>query len=145
MSFEISPYKLAYSARLREVFLESRKLAFPWMDSEKFKLKDFDEVIKEEKVLVALKKGVPVGFIAWWPPASFIHSLFIDPNFIRQGIGKLLLEACLKQTSRPLTLKCLKANEAALKFYQKQGWVIEESGLSPDGAYFSLSFGRNIK
>ena len=145
MSFEISAYKLAHAAKLREVFLDSRKLAFPWTDPEKFKLKDFDEVIKEEKVLVALYKNIPVGFIAWWPPASFIHSLFIDPDFVGQGVGKLLLEACLKLTPRPVTLKCLKANETALKFYQKQGWIIEDSGLSPDGEYFSLSFGRSLK
>ncbi len=142
MALKISDYTQVNTAKLREVFLESRKLAFPWKDTKEFRLTDFDEVIKDEKLLIALNDNIPVGFIAWWPPASFIHSLFIDPNFIGQGIGKLLLAACLEQISLPASLKCLKANESALKFYKKQGWLIEDSGISPDGDYYSLSFGK---
>ncbi|MCF2447221.1 GNAT family N-acetyltransferase [Dyadobacter sp. CY345] len=143
MSLKISAYTQVHTSKLREVFLESRKLAFPWKDPKEFRLNHFDEVIKDEKVLVALHDDIPIGFIAWWPPASFIHSLFIDPNFVGRGIGKLLLEGCMEQISLPASLKCLKANEAALRFYKKHSWVIEDSGLSPDGDYFLLSFGKN--
>jgi len=148
MHWTIAEYNSSHTEKLREVFLESRKLAFPWYDDRKLKLKDFDVSIREEEVLVALVENVPVGFISWWPPDNFIHSLFIDPKFTGKGIGKDLLNTCLKQTGRPATLKCLKANEAALKFYKSQDWKIVTSGESIDGPYFLLSFtelGFNVK
>lgn len=46
MLWTISDYTPKHTARLREVFLESRKLAFPWVDTKTFKLKDFDRAIE---------------------------------------------------------------------------------------------------
>lgn len=140
MLWTISDYTPKHTTRLREVFLESRKLAFPWVDTKTFKLKDFDRAIEGEKVLVALNKGIPVGFIAWWQPDYFIHSLFIHPDFTGKGIGKALLKKCLEQTGRPATLKCLKANETASCFYQTMGWKTESEGDSIDGPYYLLAF-----
>lgn len=139
MHWTIVEYNSNHTEKLREVFRASRKLAFHWSDKRKLKLKDFDTSIKEEEVLVALVENIPVGFISWWPPDNFIHSLFVDPSFTGKGIGKDLLNTCLKRTGQPATLKCLKANEAALKFYKSQGWKTETSGESVDGPYFLLS------
>ncbi|MCF0054342.1 GNAT family N-acetyltransferase [Dyadobacter sp. CY356] len=123
---------------LRHIYLESRKLAFPWLDADTLKLEDFDAAIQEEEVLVALSDHEPIGFIAWWLPDNFIHSLFIHPDFIGHGVGKSLLKACLARTGRPATLKCLQANKNALKFYASQGWEIISDGESPDGDFYLL-------
>jgi len=140
MFWTIAEYNPVHTPRLREVFLTSRKLAFPWYDDKRLKLKDFDAVIQEEEVLVALIENNPVGFIAWWTPDNFIHSLFIDPDFTGKGIGKDLLEKCLDRLGRPAKLKVLKANSKACDFYKYQGWKVESEGVSADGPYFLLSY-----
>ncbi|MEO6687198.1 MAG: GNAT family N-acetyltransferase [Dyadobacter sp.] len=134
----ICDYTPEHREQLRHIYLESRKLAFPWVDADSLKLEDFDSSIQEEEVLVALQDDVPIGFIAWWLPDNFIHSLFIDPKFVGKGIGKSLLDACLERTGRPAALKCLQANKNALEFYFSQGWEIISDGESPDGDYYLL-------
>jgi ribosomal protein S18 acetylase RimI-like enzyme len=137
-SWTIVEYSSEHTERLRSIYLDSRKVAFPWIDQASFKLEDFDEVIREEEVLVAVYQSNPIGFIAWWLPDNFIHSLFIDPEFTGKGIGKSLLQTCLQRTGRPATLKCLKANKKALKFYESQNWKIISEGESDEGEYFLL-------
>ena len=139
MNWTITPYKPQHTTELRRIFLEARQLAFPWIDASTFKLLDFDEAIQGEILLVALNHNMPIGFIAWWPPDNFVHSLFIDPSFIGRGVGKLLLQACLEQIGRPASLKCLKANKKALGFYHSQGWEISTEGESPDGPFYLLT------
>lgn len=134
----ICDYLPEHKKQLRHIYLESRKLAFPWVDINTLKLEDFDAAIQEEEVLVAVKDYVPIGFISWWLPDNFIHSLFIDPDFVGKGVGKALLDTCLARTGRPVTLKCLQANKKALKFYASQGWEIISDGESPDGDFYLL-------
>ncbi|TKT88637.1 GNAT family N-acetyltransferase [Dyadobacter frigoris] len=142
MFWTICEYLPEHTEQLRHIYLESRKLAFPWIDVNSLKLEDFDSAIQEEEVLVAVKDNVPIGFIAWWLPDNFIHSLFIDPDFVEKGIGKSLLDACLARTGRPATLKCLQENKNALKFYASQGWEIISDGESPDGDFYLLGIGQ---
>jgi ribosomal protein S18 acetylase RimI-like enzyme len=131
-------YVPAHAGPLRQLYLAARQQAFTWLDASTFALADFDTVTRGETILVALQQEVPVGFIAWWPPESFIHSLFVAPEQVGKGIGTALLQACLAQISRPATLKCLQQNQQALGFYQRQGWIIREAGDSAEGPYFLL-------
>lgn len=115
-------------------------MAFPWADPATFELLDFDQATQDERLLVATFQQIPMGFIAWWPPDNFIHSLFIDPLFVGKGVGKSLLHACLNEVGRPATLKCNLANQNALAFYYSQGWLpIQEVETTPD-SYLLLAF-----
>ena len=140
MSLKIRKYIFKDTHALRRIFVDSRRHAFSWADPETFKLMDFDRATRGETILVAVENEVPVGFVAWWPPENFIHSLFVDPAFIGKGAGKLLLNACLAKMERPATLKCLQANVNALDFYLAQNWTIASRGESADGDYYLLAF-----
>jgi GNAT superfamily N-acetyltransferase len=142
MTWSIEPYTPLHTDALRDVFLRSRQFAFPNADPRSFKRLDFDQVIQGEIVLVAVSEGRPIGFVAWWEPDHFIHSLFVDPDFLRHGIGKSLLETCLDKLGRPATLKCKFANKRALEFYKAQGWVAAGVGESEDGPYILMKFGN---
>jgi len=137
----ILEYTPQHTQQLREVYLQARKFAFPWVDPDSFHLHDFDAVTKEETLLVAMSQNVPVGFIAWWPPDSFIHSLYVNPDFTGKGIGKMLLKAALEKMAAAASLKCLKKNHRALNFYYSQGWIVVSDGKSEDGEYFLLTIG----
>ncbi len=141
MNWRIVPYRTEHTESLRLVYQQARQVAFPWIDPVSFRLTDFDEVIRGETVLVAVEQATPVGFIAWWPPDNFIHSLFVSPAYIGRGIGKVLLRTCLADIGRPVTLKCKAANQRALQFYYSQGWQFVEQAESPQGAYVLLTYG----
>ncbi len=138
--WRIVPYRTEHAESLRYVYRQARQVAFPWIDPVGFQLTDFDEVIQGETVLVAVQQETPVGFVAWWPPDNFIHSLFVGPACVRKGIGKALLQACLAEIGRPATLKCVVANQPALRFYQSMGWVPVAEGESPEGTYALLRY-----
>lgn len=124
---------------LRLLYLETRRNRFTWVDSARFALDDFDAAIEGETLLVALAAGTPVGFVAWWPPENFIHSLFVKPDHQRRGIGTALLTACLAQVGRPAQLKCAQANADALAFYRSHGWTVDGEGVGPDGEYYLMT------
>lgn len=123
---------------LRQLYFDSRRAYFTWANAARFALDDFDVAIQGETVLVAREGETPVGFVAWWPPENFIHSLFVHPEYLRQGIGTALLTACLAQVGRPAQLKCAQLNAAALAFYRSHGWTVDGEGVGPDGEYYSM-------
>lgn len=123
---------------LRELFLETRRQTFTWLDVDAFKLEDFEHVTRGEWILVAEVGGRVVGFASVWRPEDFVHSLFVHPDFQGQGLGSLLLDACLAGMGRPASLKCTSRNTRALAFYESRGWVRDREGVASDGPYFLM-------
>ena len=142
MTWPIIKHDSQHTPDLRRIYLQARQVAFPWIDPSTFKLLDFDQATQDEQILVATGQQSPIGFIAWWPPDNFIHSLFIDPLFTGKGVGKSLLQACLKEIGRPATLKCKSANHRALQFYYSQGWVPIHEAEDSHSPYILLSFNQ---
>lgn len=140
MHCSVIPYAAEHLAPLRQLFLETRRTSFTWQQPTEFKLLDFDRTIEGEELLVAVQQEVPIGFIAWWPPDNFVHSLFVAPAWQGWGVGQALLHAALPHLGRPATLKCLQTNLPALGFYAAQGWKIVGTGEGADGPYYLLAF-----
>ncbi|QDU31803.1 putative acetyltransferase [Anatilimnocola aggregata] len=138
MSLEIRDFRPADLEPLRWIYLRSRAEAFVWLEPNSLLLQDFDVATQEEPILVAEQAGTIAGFVSWWPPENFIHNLFIDPAFTRQGIGRALLVECLTRIGRPATLKCVQQNANACAFYRALGWTIAAEGTGDHGAYFLM-------
>ncbi len=128
---------------LRELFLSVRIASFVWEDPSRFALSDFDRETSGESILVAWADGTIVGFVSVWAPDSFVHHLYVDENYQRQGVGTLLLEAVLDRFGPPIRLKCEASNEKAIRFYRKAGFIEVERGNSETGPYllFELNEG----
>ena len=103
---------------------------------------DFDRSIEGERVLVAVQAEVPIGFASIWEPDNFLHNLFVHPRFQRRGVGNALLAACEKIFSGAPSLKCIKANTDARRFYESQGWVVSYEAEGPDGTYLLMQRAR---
>jgi len=129
-------------ARLRSIFVGSRETAFHWLIDKRYDLADFDRSTVGEDVWVAEVGRVVVGFASVWAAESFVHNLFVDPAFLRQGAGSALSARLARVYAPPLRLKCLKANMPALRFYHRLGWRVEGEGVGPDGDYFDLGLHR---
>ncbi|MCW8195113.1 GNAT family N-acetyltransferase [Proteobacteria bacterium 005FR1] len=123
----------------REVYLESRRRTFTWLNVDGYRLEDFDKDTADERLWVYENDGEVSGFISVYLPANFIHHLYILPQHAGKGFGAALLHNALACIGRPARLKCLSRNGQALAFYAAMGWVSEEIGNSQDGSYHLMA------
>jgi ribosomal protein S18 acetylase RimI-like enzyme len=70
---------------------------------------------------VTVEQDRITGFIAF--DAAWIHHLYIDPDYLRRGLGTQLLEKALEQ-GRTLKLYTFRDNTAARSFYEMSGFSI---------------------
>lgn len=129
---------------LRKIFLNSRRESFKWMEYDSIKLEDFDSSTEGELILTAKVDNNIAGFVSIWEEDKFIHNLFVSSRFKRLGIGKALIDESVKAVGLPLTLKCVKANVNALKFYLSQGWTIEEEVIEKEPYYLMKYEGTKV-
>jgi ribosomal protein S18 acetylase RimI-like enzyme len=88
----------------------------PWHESE------FSDQVAGEDILVAASGIQVVGFLSLWRPDAFVHFLHVAKPWRRRGVGERLLATARREVLRPLELKCLISNRAALSFYRCLGW-----------------------
>lgn len=86
-------------------------------------------VLKNNKVWVVEWENRPVAFIAM--NKDFVDQLYIDPDYQRRGIGRLLLDFAREQSPEHLWLYTHQVNVQARAFYEKNGFVAEKFGVSP--------------
>ena len=139
MNILIREFEEADREALSRLFVASRNATFVWTPPGAHSLEDFDRMTRGERILVAKLEGIPVGFAAIWEPDSFLHSLFVAPEFQGCGVGAALLAACDRYFSQAPTLKCIKANENAQRFYLSQGWRIIGEGSGLEGPHVVMT------
>jgi GNAT superfamily N-acetyltransferase len=137
MSFVIRPFIESDRPALRELFMLTRDATFTWAAGT-HRLEDFDRATEGETIFVACWDETAVGFASVWELDSFLHNLFVHPDYQGRGIGKALLAACQMVFHRAPTLKCQQRNVRALEFYERQGWRVVEAGASEEGDYWLL-------
>ena len=143
MTVEIVEFSEPDRARLNELYAEVRNANFSNYNAQDESLSTFDNVTQGELILVAKSSNSIVGFVSAWQPDNFIHNLYVDSNYQNQGIGIQLLNAMALKLSYPLTLKCLKENIAATRFYKRHGWNVIGAGKSNDGDYLLFEYNGN--
>src|SRR5713101_4092789 len=83
-------------------------------------------------------EGRLVGLLSVYVPESFIHHVYVDPEFERQGIGTVLLSSLETWLPLPWRLKCVSVNASARAFYASHGWIEVGSGNGDQGPYVLL-------
>jgi len=97
---------------------------------------DFARDSAGERVIVAVAPDGSIdGLIAVWEPQAFVHHLYVRECARRRGVARRLLESLQVSVPYPWSLKCLKSNAGALRFYRRLGWIGIASGNSGDGPY----------
>lgn len=139
----IRPMNINDISELRAFYYRVRVEAFTWLNVSAYTLDDFDNDTKGEEIFVAEIDGQISGFISMYVPENFIHCLFIDSKYQRQGIGHALLEFAKGHLKRPMQLKCLSRNKKALAFYKKEGWKnIEEIIVDGPQNHYLLQYSK---
>ncbi len=87
-------------------------------------------VVDENQIWVYELDGTPLGFLAI--QAEFIDRLYVDPAYHRQGIGQALLMKARQLLPKHMWLYTHAANKMARSFYEKNDFVAEKFGVSPE-------------
>ncbi len=126
--------------RLCQLFNQTRA-ANASFSGKDYSLSEFMRAIDGEVILVARDQDGIAGFAAVWAPDNFLHHLYIAPAQQGRGLGRALLGRCTQDFGLPLSLKCVKANTRACRFYEHVGFQAVAEGDSPDGIYVLYRLG----
>jgi ribosomal protein S18 acetylase RimI-like enzyme len=98
----------------------------------------FAEETVDETLLVAECEGRTVGFASVYLPQSFVHHLYVDPDFASRGIGAELLRNAVALAGGRASLKCQTRNQRAIAFYRRLGWIEVSAGTSEYGPWVAM-------
>ncbi len=93
---------------------------------------NFDQAYTSMATLVVEQDGAMRGYIQLnlQAPEVYLSMLVLSPELRSQGIGAALLRALLQRThaaGRDMRLRVFKVNQAAQRFYAREGWLAESS------------------
>jgi predicted N-acetyltransferase YhbS len=79
--------------------------------------------LQEHRAFVAEQDGVVIGFVRWAPATSELCSIYVDPDYARQGVAsRLMAQAEADALSLGVAEFWLDASLTAVPFYQATGW-----------------------
>lgn len=120
----IRPYDPATDTeKLSQIWLDAALIAHAFIGEETLRAQRSlieDVYLPKAETSVACVGGEPAGFISLL--GDFVGGLFVAPAFQGQGIGRMLIEHALARTNE-LSLEVYTANEGAMRFYQRLGFV----------------------
>jgi GNAT superfamily N-acetyltransferase len=135
----IRPFRRRDRPACDVIYVEGRRLAFPWCPPEMFQPGDFERDSEGEEIWVAEYEGAVAAFLSVSRPEHFIHLLFVDPARHKMGIGASLLAKAREVLGAAAWLKCQTGNVGALSFYRAQGWTVVPGGSNEIGPWSYVS------
>jgi len=101
------------------------------------------EMLPQAEVYVYEETGAIQGFVGL--TGEYIEGIFVSGEMQSQGIGKRLLDH-IKAIKDTLHLSVYQKNTRAIRFYQREGFVIQCEGLdeSTDEKEFTMLWRRKL-
>jgi ribosomal protein S18 acetylase RimI-like enzyme len=80
---------------------------------------------------VADAQGALAAMLALHLPKRYLDQLFVAPEYQGQGLGRLLLAFSRQQMPDEIWLRCVRENEKAWRWYERQGFMFEKETVEP--------------
>jgi len=131
----IRPYREDDFEAVTQFWFEAMEVAMPGLNERLgHTLEDACEffknvVVVEDELWVCEMNGVPVGYLGM--QGGFIDRLYVAPAYHRRGIGQALLDHARTISPNHLWLYTHVANSIARVFYENNGFIAENFGMSP--------------
>ena len=124
---------------------EYDQIARVWMDSwvstgledasdsllEKLRARVPMEVAKGWSLYVADDNGVLAAMLAMHLPDRYLDQLFVAPDYQGSGLGCQLLAFTRLQLPDEIWLRCVRGNEKAWRWYEREGFAFEKEQIEP--------------
>ena len=89
------------------------------------------EVEKGWSLYVADDRGTPAAMLALHLPQLYLDQLFVSPEYQRQNLGRRLLAFTRQHLPDEIWLRCVRENEKAWRWYEREGFVFEKEAVEP--------------
>jgi ribosomal protein S18 acetylase RimI-like enzyme len=89
------------------------------------------EVAKGWSLFVADDRGQLAAMLALHLPQFYLDQLFVAPEYQGQNLGRRLLAFSRQQLPDEIWLRCVRENEKAWRWYEREGFVFEKEAVEP--------------
>ena len=88
------------------------------------------EVERGWSLYVADDRGTLAAMLALHLP-HYLDQLFVSPEYQGQSLGRRLLAFTRQHLPDEITLRCVRENEKAWRWYEREGFVFEKEAVEP--------------
>ena len=81
-------------------------------------------------LFVADDGGIFAAMLALHLPQKYLDQLFVAPEYQSKGIGRQLLAFTRMQLPDEIRLRCVRENEKAWRWYEREGFVYEKEEVA---------------
>jgi len=89
------------------------------------------EVEQGWSLYVADDNGKPAAMLAMHLPKRYLDQLFVAPGYQDRGLGRQLLAFTRQRMPDEIFLRCVRENEKAWRWYEREGFVFEQEQVEP--------------
>jgi GNAT superfamily N-acetyltransferase len=89
------------------------------------------EVEKGWSLFVADDGGAIAAMLALHLPKKYLDQLFVAPEYQGHSLGRRLLAFTRTQLPDEIRLRCVRENEKAWRWYEREGFVFEREAPEP--------------
>jgi ribosomal protein S18 acetylase RimI-like enzyme len=89
------------------------------------------EVEKGWSLFVADHGGKIAAMLALHLPKLYLDQLFVAPDYQGNSLGRKLLAYSRAQMPDEIHLRCVRENEKAWRWYEREGFVLEQEQVEP--------------
>lgn len=89
------------------------------------------EIEKGWSLFVADDGGVIAAMLALHLPKLYLDQLFVAPEYQGHDLGRRLLAFTRELLPDEIFLRCVRENETAWRWYQREGFVFEKEAVDP--------------
>jgi GNAT superfamily N-acetyltransferase len=89
------------------------------------------EIEQGWSLFVADDGGVIAAMLALHLPKMYLDQLFVAPAYQGSGLGRRLLAFTRQQLPDEIFLRCVRENEKAWRWYEREGFVFEQEQVEP--------------
>jgi ribosomal protein S18 acetylase RimI-like enzyme len=89
------------------------------------------EIERGWSLFVADDGGVLAAMLALHVPNVYLDQLFVAPEYQGQNLGRRLLAFTRQHLPDEIHLRCVRENEKAWRWYEREGFVFEKEAVEP--------------
>ena len=134
-AFRLRPYRAADEDTAIELWRRSWQVAYPHLDFaarlDWWRERWRNELVGTATIVLAEAGGEMVGFVTVDPRTLYLDQIVVAPEAWGSKIAGALLAEAKRLSPRGLDLKVNADNARAIRFYQKQGFVITGDATNP--------------
>jgi GNAT superfamily N-acetyltransferase len=93
------------------------------------------EIEEGWSLFVADDGGTLAAMLALHIPNRYLDQLFVAPDYQGQSLGRTLLAFTRQQLPDQIWLRCVRENEKAWRWYEREGFVFEKETVEPMTGY----------